>query len=70
MEAEARETERKDCEARRRHELQMKRLELEAAGLSHKEAKFMSGLDRHVKFPKLPPFQDGKDDLDSITKAL
>ena len=54
-------------EARRRHELEMKRLEVEVANTppSHNSSLASTENTGSGKAPKLPPFKDGQDELDS-----
>ena len=55
-------------EAERRHELELNRLELE------RDVSTLGSVKREPssrsKLPKLPPFQDGKDELDSYCRDL
>ena len=62
LEAEQRklEAEREERERQRRHEFEMKKLELETSASSSSSA----------KHPKLPPFVDGKDNLDSYLQRF
>ena len=65
--AEERRHEAEQEEARRRHELEMKRLEVEVANTtpSHNSSIASTENTGSGKAPKLPPFKDGQDELDS-----
>ena len=56
------ELEREREEKRRKHKYDPKRLELEAGGVA---AHVTGARDARSKTPKLPPFSDGHDELDS-----
>ena len=62
-----------NCEQRRtaerRHELEMKQLELESVNNGHCGVNNASSV-AVAKLPKLPNFTDGKDDLDSYLQRF
>lgn len=64
------EADKEEAERERRHMLEIKRLEMEAAEISKPVKAELPVYFERAKLPKLPPFQDGKDDLDSYLQRF
>ena len=64
MKEREREAQAREKEAVRRHELEMKQLEVQAVNTDGGVSEHHSGI-AIAKMPKLPQFIDGQDDLDS-----
>ncbi|XP_078581557.1 uncharacterized protein LOC144864980 [Branchiostoma floridae x Branchiostoma japonicum] len=63
LQAEEKERERQEKEAERRHQLEMKQLGPEGGAAAESESV-------RAKIPKLPAFEDGKDDLDAFLQRF
>ena len=66
----AREHEIQESEARMKHELDLRKLEIEVAVASHKASKSGEVMSKGSKMPKLPPFVDDKDEIDSYLQRF
>ena len=64
-----REAQAREKEAVRRHELEMKQLEVQAVNTDGGVSEHHSGIAT-AKMPKLPQFIDGQDDLDSFLQRF
>ena len=69
MKEREREAQAREKEAVRRHELEMKQLEVQAVNTDGGVSEHHSGIAT-AKMPKLPQFIDGQDDLDSYLQRF